>query len=215
LINLNLIRAFEGPRHAALEAIWRRFAEAHKGKLRVYIFDNIGVPRRHDECLNCIWCEESQRPGEVAVLTEFDFLPFAELATAPSPGTAVEASEFCSRDPATLELLPTGRPGPWLVRINKGLLPGDAVLDFTAGPPTNDPASRLADGLSRSCGVPLRLLRNLDCLPRHYGTRVEDLGEHLFFSRHYNDRSLNARPGGIPICDVLPKVDQAIAEWRP
>lgn len=209
-INVNLIRAFTGPRHARCEAVWQKFAREHKASINLHIFNNPDARRPHGECLQEMWEREQKRDEFRCIFTEFDFLPNEGLAHWPfthfSLITPVEAAAYCTRDPGTLELLQHKLPGAWCVRISKALLHEPRRLDLTAGGPFNDPCGRLAESLGDQV---LRLLPQLDRRPVSYGTVTRGGGTHLFFSRHYNDDP-SLRPAGFSLGDILAGVDREL-----
>lgn len=214
MINVNLIRAFEGPRHSDLEDIWHVYAEHHRDEINVIVHDNLGDRRlSHDAMLSKMWMQERGRPESICVFTEFDFLPapcFAQRVgqsdfTLLEP---IEAVRYCTRDPRTKVLLPTDLPGAWFIRIMKPFLRAEPY--FWAGP-CQDPANHLGLALGFS-GQRVRLLDQEDCLPEHFGTRTSPYGEHLFWSRHYNGTPTDFEY--VPdLPAILHGVDTAIERW--
>jgi hypothetical protein len=214
-VNVNIIRAFEGPRHDVLEAIWYEYLNAHNDEICVWVYDNRGDHRwSHATALQRMWEDEKQRPEPIAVFTEFDFLPapgFAQRVgqtqnlTVPTP---IEAAEYCDRNMRTMALRPKGIPGAWFIRVNKSLLHAEPY--FWAGP-GEDPANHLGRDFEDK-GQAVVLLPQEDCLPEHLGTRTVPYGEHLFYSRHYNNTP--ADQAGVPhLPAVLHGVDTAINNW--
>jgi hypothetical protein len=219
-INVWLIRAFEGPRHARLEAIWNKFAELHKDQIHLNIFENKGAVRRHDECLEEIWSVEKGLPESRAIITEFDFLPFPSFVQWPTQNHGqltlrepIQAAEYCVRDPVSKKLRFCGIPGAWFIRISKALLRSTARLCYTSGGPFNDPTNQLDKILNETSGQRVRLLQSEDCYPRHCGVRVLGAGEHLFWARHYNDNPLGIA-AGFRISEILDGVDKAIDDYE-
>lgn len=207
-ISINLIRAFEGPRHKKLERVWQYAANFHFPDARLHILDNPGGRDSHAHCLNRIWDQERRRPERYAVLSEFDFLPdpdnFLDLDQV-NEEYPVAAVEYVTRDPYTRKLLGHGFPGAWYILVDKQACPD---LDFTAGGPFNDPANELAAFVRQKYNKAVRLLFGVDQYPRHYGVRYPQ-GTHLFFSRHYNDHP-STTVAGFCLWDILKKVDDEV-----
>lgn len=206
MISVNLIRAFRGPRHTALEDIWDTFARTHKDRITLHIFENRDGRVPHDMALAAMWAEEKRRREPRVIFTEFDFLPTSSLAQWPDGWSLqypIRAAEYVTRDPETLQLRSRGIPGAWFVRIQKDLL--RETPNFWAGGPFHDPANQLQDAL---------LYPQEDCLPNHFGTKTRGAGQHLFWSRHYNDLP-ETMVAGFKLGPILAGVDRAIAEWHP
>lgn len=217
-INVWVIRAFEGPRHTRLEAIWQKFAALHKDQINLNIFENKGAVRRHDECLEEIWGAEKGLPESRAIITEFDFLPAPSFVQWPTQnhgqltlGEPIQAAEYCVRDPVSKKLRFCEIPGAWFIRISKALIRASAMVSFASGGTFNDPANQLDKFLRDTTGQRVRLLQSEDCYPRHLGVRVCGAGEHLFWARHYNDNPLGIA-AGFRISEILEGVDRAIEE---
>ncbi len=212
-INILLIRAFTGPRHARCEALWQRFAQEHADYVNLRIFNNPGAARRHDECLQEMWEQELRRDEDHCVFTEFDFLPSAGLAKWPwnlSLREPAEAAEYVTRDAASHILVPHGIPGAWLVRLSKPLLARPSQLCFMAGGPHNDPANLLALSLR---GQRLRLIPQVDRYPHSHGAETPHDGVHLFFSRHWNDGDGRVlRAIGFDLQEILAGVDRELTD---
>jgi hypothetical protein len=209
-INVNLIRAFEGPRHARLEQIWQKYARQYEDRMHLHVFDNLGAKLNHADCLEAIWEAETRRPERYTIFTEFDFLPGPDFLKAPS--SAVEAASYVTRNPGTRNLTIFNKAGAWFVAIDKQL-GGDLRGAFRVGGAHNDPANLLADHLRRAGGPGCRLLESEDCYPRHYGVKVAMRGEHLFFSRHYGDPP-HLRIAGLPLGDIQRKIDAVVADYE-
>lgn len=200
-INVNLIRAFEGPIHSRLERIWERIADTYKDYFTLRVFDNLGAPLRHAQALQKIWEEEKDRPEKVAIFTEFDFLPTHGFEwvidrTCHYSGAVAEASSYVVRDAKSLRhtVLPGTAGAWWILFVKPWLLEhgsdavravGDGLSD---GGPFNDPAGNLVRTLQERASISVRLLEAEDCYPDHFGSYVRDRGVHLFWSRHYNDQ---------------------------
>jgi hypothetical protein len=190
MINVNIIRIFDGPVHQRLEQIWRHYKKHHEFNL--HVFDNTKLQLRHDVAYNEIWRKERNRGERFAIFTEFDFLPGPGFLSTSIGDSAVKAAEYCTRNSDTMELEWHGIPGAWFILIDKEWTP---PLDFSSAGPFNDPAN----------GLPADLIHSEDCYPEHYGCRVGQKGEHLFFSRHYND-SPELKIAGLPLDDILKKI---------
>lgn len=211
MINVNIIRAFEGPRHERLELLWAVIAEYCKKDISLHIYPNLGAKLSHAECLNYMWIEELKRPEPFALITEFDFLPNLRtwlptkylLTDAP-----VLAAEYCTREPESSKLLSHDLPGAWYILIDKTRV-GD--LDFSGAGPFNDPANGLGWCVRKRYNAPLLLLTHSDCYPRHYGAEML-VGEHLFFSRHIHDDP-DMKVAGLILGDIQKKHDRAVEFW--
>lgn len=219
-INVNIIRAYTGPLHSRLEAIWDRFANEHSDQVNLWVYENTKTDWRHADMLKRIWCTEQRRPEDVAVITEFDFLPDLGFLTETHARSPIEAATYCTRSPATKAISTYGRPGPWFMRFNKprlveyfasGRPPGGLEKlngAFSDGGTPPDPCGRFF----KTCpGV--HLLGTKDCYPDHYGVRVGDKGEHLFWSRHYNDPP-EMRVAGFALGDILKAVEERITRYE-
>jgi hypothetical protein len=191
-VNVNLIRAFEGPRHTRLERLWLQFPIP-----RIYVHDNRTTGLSHGEALNAMWAEEKKRQARYAIFTEFDFLPGPEFLRTEMAAPLI-AGEYCTRNPETLKEEWHGIPGAWFIMVDKKFVPRS--LDFGPGGPFNDPGALL----------PAALIQSYDCMPEHYGVRVGTRGEHLFFSRHYNDEG--GIIAGLDLADILSKVDRKLTQ---
>lgn len=210
-VNVNLIRIFEGPRHQKLELLWKYYALTHADRMNLHVFDNTELRLPHDRAYARMWQLEARRPEKHTIFTEFDFLPGPDfLRYLP---TDMWAAQYVTRDPHTKALRKHPFPGAWYVAINKDAQ--EFAPDFRSGGQFNDPANLL------DCET----LDTEDCYPRHYGVKVFteaftredglvrfDFGEHLFWSRHYND-SPNSMPAGFHLRPILEGVDAAIDSW--
>ena len=209
MINVSIARGLglNGPRHLRLEAIWKRYAALHADKMQLHVYESPdGV---HASNFNAMWAREQARPERYAILTEFDFLPGAGFLTPPL--AAVEAANYVTRSPDTLQLTQWNKPGGWFIAVDKERINGR--LDFTAGGQHNDAANQLADYVWQHYNLCVKLLPTRDCYPRHYGCEVGTRGEHLFWARHYNDEPF-LKPAGFPLADILQKVDQATTAYE-
>lgn len=170
-INVNIIRAFEGPLHSRLEKIWGRIAAKYKDVMNLYVFDNIGAKRRHAQCLAKMVEEEFKRPELVTIFTEFDFLP--EDGFFDTSDADVAAVEYGTRNPpggqnnplapgpqadgssGQFTTIPVftghGIPGAWFVRIWKPCI-FRGLNGFRAIPESRDRLNMLRDGLAGERG---------------------------------------------------------------
>jgi hypothetical protein len=216
-IDVWVIDAFEGPRHDRLKAIWKEYARQHAAQMCLRIFPNIDGRLSHGECLEKIWKKAKADPTDRVIITEFDFLPAPEMVQWPwqelTLREPVHAAEYCTRDARTKQMHLHGIPGAWFIRISKPLLNGHLL--YMPGGKFNDPCNLLSLALRESTASRqhVRLLETVECYPRHYGVRVLGAGEHLFWSRHYNDNPA-ARPAGFSLYDILSGVDKAIDEYE-
>jgi hypothetical protein len=202
--SVNIIKIFDGPRHRRLELIWKNFHKQHEFDL--HIFDNTKLRLPHDQALNRMWEQEQRRDSDVTIFTEFDFIPgIAFLDPTFYSEGAVHAAEYVVRDPESKNVLPQAIPGAWYIHIDREWT---VPLDFSNFGTFNDPAN----------GIPASLLIGVDCYPEHYGMRYLDkygyrIGEHLFWSRHYNDPP-GQRPASFDLDDILRKVDKRIGAGK-
>lgn len=204
---VGIIDVFEGPLHDRLRSIWKRLQTP---EWQIRWFSNPEPIKCHGDMLQQMW--EALKPSDAryAVLTEHDFLPGhlfpgCSLFDKYPPETAVIAAEYCTRNPDTLQLVEHGIPGAWFIIVDKDRL-GSRVLDFTAGGAFNDPGARLPHDITA-------VLKSYDCMPHHYGVRVGDVGEHLFWSRHYNDVPWQ-EVAGFALWDVLGRVRRTIDDYE-
>lgn len=211
-VNVNLIRAFDGPRHANLEFLWDLVAEHCQKDIRLHVLANPSARLRHSQCLNEIWNTERNRPERYALLTEFDFLPyfggFLPLDRL-TPKAPILACNYATRDPQTLKLAEHDCAGAWYVLIDKENAPKD--LDFTDGGPGNDPAGNLIKRLRIDHEKTGTLVAGRDCLPLHYGLSYP-MGVHLFWSRHLHDNP-NTVVAGCKLGDIQIGHDLAVRNW--
>jgi hypothetical protein len=195
-------------------------------------------PLQHGQKLQEIWEGEKADPSApVCIFTEFDLLPDLPgilgaheegLFAGPCAGgdgvrqggdglhrpaapldirgglsdRPIWAAEYATRDPYTRRIRRWGLPGAWFVRIDNlsPLLVG-VRLDFTAGGPANDPAAKLPPSLTHLLGAEEGTFSR-------FGVRVPGVGEHLFFSRHYNDPPTRIVAGFV-IGEIQRAVDRA------
>lgn len=210
-VNVNIIRAFEGPRHSRLEFLWDCLAEYYQQEFKLHVFANPRATLRHSECLRRIWEAERSRPERYCVLTEFDFLPFSGLPPIHllKPDRPVVACKYAQRDEQTKAL--TQYPdvaGAWYVLIDKENAPAD--LDLGDGGPGHDPGGRvIAQLASHSKGAVL--LHGADCLPIHHGIKYP-IGVHLFWSRHLHDPP-HINVAGCNLGDIQSGHDTAVEAW--
>jgi hypothetical protein len=217
VVNVNIIRAFEGPLHSRLEKIWERIAAANKDRMNLHVFDNLGARRNHAKSLQAQFDQEIERPETHAIFTEFDFLP--EEGFLDETEADVEAAEYVTRSAETLEQTSHGISGGWFIRLYKsdqllhwlhsvrvGL--GDGWGQF------RDPANGLFEGIQQAgWDVRKRLLPSQDCYPDTYGARTPGRGVHLFWSRHYNDQPTST-VAGFGLAPILRGVKRYIARYE-
>ncbi len=225
-VNVNLIRAFEGPIHERLERIWERLAANYKDYFTLRVFENTGAALRHAEALEEIWKEETKRPEEVAIFTEFDFLPTRGFEWVVDPnchysGAMVEAAPYVVRDATTLKqsIVPE-TAGAWYLCFVKSWLMGNCH-DMSGtirnglrdGGKFNDPAGSLVRTLQERESVQVKLLESEDCYPDHYGCWVRNRGVHLFWSRHYNDQPYTT-VAGFGLAPILKGVKRFVSRYE-
>jgi hypothetical protein len=182
---------------------------AKRAPINLHIFDNLGTKLRHAQCLAAMWEMEIWREEKEVIITEFDFLPYEGFWYS-DRRAEVESTMYCTRDPQTLRLSVEPRiAGGWFTHIRK----------------TPDLLQRrhvILRGLSEESGKyrdpcnalqPDRFLPIADSYPDHYGCRVLGRGEHLFWSRHYNDPPYSV-VGGFSLADIQRKVDRTISRYE-
>lgn len=209
MLNVNLIRVFEGHRHEKLRFLWECWAEYNQRQARLVWHAN-PTQKCHADCLKEIWGAEVDRPERYAVITEHDFLPAYKATTfCPrdlfSATTPVLGVHYATRDPKTMRLIRHPFPGAWFVAVDKTRFSGP--INFAPGGPFNDPANLMEDDLP----FPVQYLGGLDAYPEHFGIRYS-VGEHLFWSRHYHDPP-NRVVAGVYMGDVQRTVDKAMLTW--
>lgn len=214
-VGVHIISAFSGPRHSTLEFLWDVTAEFHKEDMRLNVFRNPGAKLSHADCYREMWKQALAAPERFALFTEFDLLPKicgflpTGLLTADKP---IAVAEYVTRNPSTGRLIHHGIPGGWYVLIDKTHVRDPARPPiFAPGGAFNDPCNILESCLQRDYQKSVTYLNQADAMPRHYGTLMHT-GEHLFWSRHYNDPPTGI-VAGFPLSDILPKVDKAIVDW--
>jgi hypothetical protein len=207
ICNVLLIRAFEGPRHERLERIWVEVAK--RAPIRLRIFDNRSMRLRHAQCLAQMWSEEVWRTERACLFTEFDFLPYDRFWEGAS-NADIAATQYCTRSPSDLRL--TTHPqlaGAWYIHIKKSTTVLARRHDVLLG-------LSLETGKFRDPGnalTPDEFLPIDDAYPGHYGVRVRGRGEHLFWSRHYNDPSYLS-VAGFSLADIHRRVDRTIDQYE-
>lgn len=208
-VNVLMLRAFDGPRHTRLRAIWDVLAEHNKKAWRLCRFE--ARSRTHAQGLNAMWEEELRRPERFAVITEEDFLPdwerFIPLDLL-CPKRPIFCAEYATRDPSTLKLAHHRIPGAWYVLIDKHRV---GPLSFDCSGPFNDPANGLVSYVQKAYNVETLLIKGKDCMPDHYGISYPT-GAHLFWSRHYNDPP-DLRPAGFDLGDIQRRHDEAVTKY--
>ena len=209
-VSVNLIRAFTGPRHTRTEDVWEQVAEY----CDVHLHDNRVAQASHATCYNEMWRAELLRPNRYTIFTELDVLPgpnFLDTSVL-TPVCPVAAAQYVTRHCGRWTLQRHPYPGAWYVLVDKKFVHGR--LHFDAGGPHNDPANNLHTFLGNEYGRCVHRLGTEDCHPRHWGCTIErDRGEHLFWSRHWND-SPESRPAGFPLDQIQAGVDRALADYE-
>lgn len=220
MVNVSIIRAFEGPRHSKLELIWDVIAEYYEDDLSLNIFVNPNARLSHAACLNEMWKQELDRTASSAILTEFDFLPDLHTTVWLYPDHDCEvglsseypiiAPQYVIRHPDTGMLGAVSRtPGAWYLYIDKTVI---GHLDFSPSGSHNDPANGLLDYLGvhyPQCGI--AFMYQYDAMPSHYGTKMLT-GEHLFWSRHLHDDP-DMTISGVNLGRMQELHDRAIETW--
>lgn len=209
-VAVGIIKVFEGPLHDRLRKIWKKLETMpNPFEWKIHWFENFDM-QCHGAMLQTMWETLRKLDSRYILLTEHDFLPgpafpgIGQFELYP-PDTAVLAAEYCTRNAQTYKLEEHGIPGAWYILIDKERL-GERKLDFTAGGPFNDPAAKLPPGTTA-------VIKSYDCMPHHYGVRVGQVGEHLFWSRHYNDIPWKD-VAGFPLWDVLARVRRTISAYE-
>lgn len=209
---VNTIRAFEGPRHTLLERCWDTYAETNAQRMRYMCHSNAGARLSHAKMLNSIWNDFVLfRPERYIILTELDFLPSPDFIKLTYVDSAypILAATYCTREPGTNTMKEhSDIVGAWYICVDREYVD---KLDFSPGGPFNDPANNLVSYIHDEYGLGVRMLMPADCMPRHYGVQYLT-GEHLFWSRHYNDHP-DSDLGGFRAGEIQKKVDQAITAW--
>jgi hypothetical protein len=212
-IFINLIRAFDGPRHSRLEAIWDTIAEYHQAVVKLRVFNNPQYRLSHAECFQKIWDEqEVRRPNRFCIFTEYDFLPnlrapnWVGVSTLLNEDAVMLGCRYATRHPLTKKLVRPGRrAGGWFLALDKEHVPLD--LEFDGDP---DPCNQLPDQITAT-GKKVLLFPGTDAYPRHYGI-IYPHGTHLFWSRHYHDDP-DRIISGVRMGTVQQKIDRAVTEW--
>lgn len=207
-VTVRIARAFDGPRHRRLEAIWDTIAEYARDRIVLRWEPNTRDRVSHADIFNRMWRKDRRGPNRYVLLTESDFLPdlnghwlpLTELTYFDADALGVP---YLTRNPSTLTLrVYETRVGGWWVLIDKSRAP--ASLDFDGDP---DPCNQLGEQMKVRFARP-----TCDARPRHYGVRYPDLGDHLFWSRHYHDNP-ERTIAGVNLGDMQHRVDQAITAW--
>lgn len=211
MINVHLIRAFEGPRHARLERIWKIIAEIYADRATVWVHDNLTEKKPHATMLEAIWQDVIRQEQEDVIITEFDFLPAPGWL---DPRGESECAEYCTRDPYSRTLQQHGLAAPWWMHFVH-LLPStrsDLSGGFQSGGRFNDPCGELLPA-ARRAGCSIRLLSGVDGYPVSYGVSYPGRGTHLFWSRHYNDPPVGII-AGVLLGEMQRKVDRVLDEYE-
>lgn len=211
IVNVNLIRVFEGRRHERLRFLWDTIAEYASTKARIHWFANT-TGMSHASCLAKMWEAELKRPERYALITEHDFLPDLRswlpigMLSADRP---VLVARYVTRNPDTRKLRGHSVPGAWYILVDKQYV---RKLHLEAWGECNDPANGLEHFLPEDHpGRGVRYLDYQDGLPDHYGVHMT-VGDHLFWSRHLHDHE-NTRIAGVCMGDMQRKHDSFIMTW--
>lgn len=210
MINVHLIRAFEGPRHDRLERIWKILAEIYADRATVWVHDNLKEQQPHATMLEAIWQDVIRQEQEDVLITEFDFLPEPGWL---DPIGESEVAEYCTRDPYSRTLQQHGLAGPWWMHFVH-LLPSSRsglAEGFRACGRFADPCGDLLP-CARRAGCPVRLVPGVDAYPSSYGVRYPGRGTHLFWSRHYNNPPSDVI-AGVLIGEMQRKVDKVVKDY--
>lgn len=211
MINVNLVRWLEGPRHARLHLLHEVVAEALPDAMRLCWFRHTGGIG-HARALQLMWEAELQRPERYAVFTEHDFLPNlgrwldTRMLDDEHP---VVSCRYVTRNPVTRKLDRFDTIGPWYTLVDKAAV---QRLHWEEWGQHNDPANGMKHFLEQEYpGRSVRILEPVDDMPASYGVQYPT-GTHLFWSRHYHDPP-HIRVAGVCLGDMQAKVDQAVTHW--
>lgn len=213
ILTIRLIRAFEGPIHDELYRIWDAVAEYMAPDINVRVFANPGGKLSHAEAFQAIWAEEREFDNDFLCLTEFDFLP--NLARRDGDWLGVRLAnkypawgcQYASRGADARNGMRFHRKlaGGWFLVLNKARVP--PFLYFDGNP---DPCNELPFQLDNHDCL-MYLERGKDAWPRHPGISYS-YGDHLFWSRHYNDDPETV-VSGMKMGTVQMLVREEIARW--
>lgn len=203
-MDIYFTRAFEGMRHERCYRIWKMFAAAAGLGVRV-----VEVPPqpglRHAEIFTKIWHFARYQPAEVVVLTEADFLPTPDFAKRVDEDLKKEALgvEYITRDPQTLDAIRHTMPGGWLVALDNAAC-AEKAIDFDGGGSKfNDPGNDLHNQLD------MDIWRGRN----HEFGLMYPAGEHMFWSRHYNEPA-GTIINGFSMDAVKQYVDETLDEYE-
>jgi hypothetical protein len=219
-IDIHIIRTYVGPRNMRQERIWDQLVASHPQIRRLVVHDNLATEfpakRKHAEMLTeRVWPAIAAGDAEVALITEFDFLPekgWLDVADINAKRPVI-LTEYCTRNSYTRKLIPYGCAGPWFMLFHVGHLKAAGIVpNLGDGGTCKDPAGDLLSQL-RGAGLDPVFLPPIDCLPAHYGIRYEGRGTHLFWSRHYHDDP-GACVAGFMLGDIQQRVDRAMDEYE-
>lgn len=210
MIDVHLIRCFEGPRHTRLERIWGILGEVYKDRATVWVHEN-KEKAPHAVMLERIWKFACEKDQEKVLVTEFDFLPDPGWLDAWEPG--ITTAEYCTRNEYTRRIVQHGRAAPWLMRLHVLRADrGKLENSFRASGPFADPCGELVQE-ARGNGIEVRLLAGVDDYPRSYGVGYPGHGLHLFWSRHYHDDPATI-VAGVLLGEMQRKVDKVVAAYE-
>ena len=212
-VSISIIDAFDGPRHRRLKKIWQAFSLLQKDLCELHLVENREAELDHRTMLKVIWDEELQRDSRFAIITEMDFLPdfsnfFSPLHHTPC---SVVAAQYANGLESEARFKRWDFPGVWYLFIDKVKI---RDLDFTVSGPCNDPGNGLWEYLEKFYPDEGRqLLPARTGLPEYHGARYF-VGEHLFWSRHYNDPpDTHLHKEVITVGDILRGHDVAVGRW--
>ena len=210
MVDVRIIRSFEGPRNRRLLRIWEAIAEFSAPKVRVQFYNNRHARLHHGPAFNLLYDRARRDNVETLLLTESDFLP--DLSMGPAAWTGATrlrrhrdavaiAPVYATRDPQTRKLTeyPDLAAG-WFVCLDLRVAP--ASLNFIGDP---DPANQLPLQAS------VHLMGIVDAWPHHYGVACA-CGEHLYGSRYIDDPPDRVF-AGFPVGDLQAAHDRAVEAW--
>lgn len=211
LVDVRLIRVFEGLRHDRLRLIWDVIAEYCSNSIRLKWFENSRGQLRHAECLNHMWRESLDGPANRVVFTEADFLPNLHSSDwllqedLAEPDVAFSGVCYAKRAPGSRKVVNfKDVAGAWFLSFDLTRCPTDFDFD---GP--MDPATTLISQLKTSSTA--LLYPGTDCYPEHHGLAY-CFGIHAFWSRHLHDPP-ETRVSGYRVGELQKKHDNLVHSW--
>ena len=210
------IRAFEGPIHDDLDRIWDAYAEYYQDYMVLRTFAN-PARWRHSRMLQHIWdtCQ-AESDNRYLIITESDFLPGPCFLTMPDELSAkypVATSAYVTRDPfSKVMTVHEEVTGPWYMIFDRKFITGHVPFRDEGG--FNDPANLVHLHIKELYGKESLVLMPKDGVrrtPSYYGTRHET-GDHLFWSRHYNDLPETV-VAGFEVGDIVARTKKRVRAW--